>query len=277
MNFFDIPMYNVLPEVENCVIELFLQNSDKATLLGNKNCGLQNIYDLYGTEYEDIISAYISSREGESFGMCGMLFDFRLTDELKAHIRRSTLTGAFKVGNGYILENLTLYSNEKRIFTCCSHEAFDLDVPELIDEMTDGVLQAVKTTIERTELFARMQTVNNGIAERQEAVEKDLSILLDLCCYVDQAKGWFAYQPPEYKCDFVAFCQIAERYLTQSTYSVLEKADGFADLQPLPVPQTVDEVLAASDKTYGLHYSYNDYYRQVKSEILMLRYVRQNS
>lgn len=275
MNFCDIPLYSVLPEVEDCVTEIFLQNCDSATMLGSEYDGISSIYDLYGTEYEDIIPAYVSSCEGESWGMRGKLFSFRLTEELKAHIRKGSLTCIFKEGDKYILENLTLYRGDKCMFTCCSHEAFDLVIPELTDELADEVLRAVKATIERTELFAQMQAVNNGITKKPESVEKDLAILRGLCCYVDQAKGWWIYQPPKYKCDFVKFRKIAKKYLTPSTYAVLDKVEDYADLQPLPVPQTADEVVADLDKTYGPHYNCTEYYRQVDLEIFMLQYIRE--
>lgn len=277
MTFCDIPLYNVLPEVENCVTDIFLKNSDTATMLGGDGYGLQSIYDLYGTEYEDIIPAYVSSCEGESWGMRGKLFSFRLTEELKAHIRKGSLTCIFKEGDKYILENLTLYRGDKCMFTCCSHEAFDLVIPELADELADEVLRAVKATIERTELFAQMQAVNNGITKKPESVEKDLAILRGLCCYVDQAKGWWIYQPPRYKCDFIKFRKIAKKYLTPSTYVVLEKVNDYAELQPLPVPQTVEEVVDNLDKTYGPHYICTEYYKLVESELFMLQYIRKNN
>ena len=275
MDFSDIPLYSVLPEVRDCVTDIFLRYSDYATMLGSELYGLRSIDDLYGTEYEDIIPAYISSSLGESWGMHGTVYKFRLTDELKAHIRKERLTCMFKVGDDYVLENLALYSGDKCLFTCCSHEAFDLDIPEVADELKDEILQAVKATIECTELYAQMQAVSDRLTKSPDKKEqKDLRILFDLCCYVDQAKQRCIYSPPQYKCDFVKFKKIAKKYLTPDTYAVLDGVGGYADLQPEPVPQTLEQITADLDKQFAPNYNCSDYYSQVQSEIFMLKYIR---
>ena len=277
MNFLGIPMYSILPEVIDSVTEIFLRHSDCATMLGSELYGLQSIYDLYGTEYEDIIPAYVSSEMGGSWGMYGTVYKFRLTEEFKAHIRKERLTCMFKVGDNYVLENLALYRGDKCLFTCCSHEAFDYIIPELSDEVSDEVLQAVRVVIERTELYAQMKAVSGGLqAAPDKKEQKELTILLDLCCYVDEAKRRCMYAPPQYKCDFAKFKKIAKKYLTHNTYAVLEEVSGYAALQPQPVPQTCEQILDAldTDKTFAPNYICSDYYNQVQSEIYMLKYIR---
>lgn len=121
--FEDIPDYYDSAEVRETVAGLAFSLSDRAELFHETDTDDFDIYDLYGTEYEDIILAFKGMSRYESWGMHGYAFKFNLTENLKAHIRKVGLDGIM-TDNGRVklFENITLYKGDKLIFNCCSHE-----------------------------------------------------------------------------------------------------------------------------------------------------------
>ena len=84
MYFEDIPCYTRFREVKQSVTKTVLSFCDTAEFLGSDIYGLKDIYELYGTQYEDIIPAFLYCRhEVIDNGMRGNLFRFRLTEPLR--------------------------------------------------------------------------------------------------------------------------------------------------------------------------------------------------
>ncbi len=274
MYFEDIPCYTQFEEVEQIVTKTVLSVCDTAEFLGSDIYGLKNIYDLYGTQYEDIIPAFLHCRHEENNnGMRGTLFRFRLTEPLKKHILDESLTCMFG-GEPPLLENLALFQGEKRLFSCVSHEVFSLyHMAEVDDELKDTVLSAVNDTLKQMPLYGQMQKIASGMKNKAKAdLKKEISILHNLCCYVDEAVHYYFYMVPSQPCDFPKFRQIAKNYLTEDTYSVLVPLNDFADLQPLPIPKTSNEASGGREK-FAPPYFQSEYYKQVERELRMLEYV----
>ena len=274
MYFEEIPCYTLFEEVEQTVTKTVLSVCDTAEFLGSDIYGLKDIYDLYGTQYEDIIPALLYCRQEENDnGMRGTLFRFQLTEPLKRHILDESLTCMFG-GEPPLLENLALFQGEKCLFSCVSHEVFSLyHMAEVDDSLKDAVLSAVNDTIQKMPLFRQMQKIASGLKEKPKAeLKQELRILHDLCWYVDEAVHYYFYMKPSQPCDFLKFRQIAQNYLTEDTYSVLISLNGFADLQPLPVPKTTGEMICKREK-FAPQYLQSEYYRQVQRELGMLEYI----
>ncbi len=283
MFFEDIPLYEEFNEVKKCVALKLLAVSDKAEFLGAREYGLKDINDLYGTKYEDIIPAFISQKsENGEHAMRGTLYLFNLTEPLKAHIVEENLECIFGEDESYsgnlvlctvFLENLTLYSNGKIIFSCTSHEVFSLyHMAEIDDGVSPDVLDEVQKTIRIMPLYQEMSAIAEKLKNKtQKRLEKELRILADLCNYVDEEKKYFFVQIPTYKCSFANFKSIAKEYLTEQTYAVLSPLDSFSQLQPLPVPHKAEDVIKGNNQT--LQYIHSDYYRKVHSELAMLKYI----
>ena len=274
MYFEDIPFYAAFPEVKRRITEIVLSASNFAEFLGNEHCGLKDIYELYGTKYEDIVPAFISCKEGESWGMWGTLFRFNLTDALRKHILEESLACIFEEGACRYLENLTLFDGERTLFSCVSHEVFSLyHMAEVDDSLSERILSAVDITIKNMPLYAAMSEIAARLVKKPDKeIKKDLCILSELCWYVDQEKkNWF-YQMPKYNCGFSTFKKIAKNYLTEATYKYLSPLHSFSELQPLPVATTVDEVLKAGGKVMP-QYLHSEYYLTVMREVNMLKFV----
>ena len=274
MYFEEIPFYTAFPEVENCVTEIVLSASDSAEFLGGEGYGLQDVCDLNGTQYEDIIPAFVECRPVEEFGMRGTLFRFKLTEALRAHILAETLTCMFRENDRMFLENLKLFDGEKQVFSCVSHEVFSLyHMAEVDDSLSEQILCAVETAVRNMPLYNTMSEISAKLKKKSKAeIEKELRILFDLCWYVDEEKKFWFYSVPRYKCDYSTFKKIAKSYLTEETYAVLLPLRSFSELQPLPVPKTVDEVLKLGGKG-AKQYLHSEYYLRVKRELNMLKFI----
>ena len=271
----DIPCYMLFGEVEQSVTKTVLSVCDTAEFLGSDIYGLKDIYDLYGTKYEDIIPAFLYCRHGESDGgMWGNLFRFQLTEPLKKHILEESLICMFGDEKTVLLENLALFQGDKCLFSCVSHEVFSLyHMAEVDDSLKDAVLSAVNDTIKKMPLYGQMQKIAAGLQHKAKSeLKKEMRILLDLCWYVDEALHYFFYTVPSCPCDFLKFRQIAKSYLTEETYSVLIPLNNFADLQPLPVPKTADDAIYNREK-FAPQYLQSDYYKQVARELGLLEYI----
>ncbi|MCM1367272.1 MAG: hypothetical protein NC184_00460 [Roseburia sp.] len=269
----DIPLYSVLNEVEESVARLLLDESDVAELLGAREYGLKDIRDLVGTEYEDIIDAFVSAKEGELMHMQGVVFKFRLTDAFKKHFIARGLHGMLYSDDTPLLENLTLYSGDTLLFTCQSHEVFDLyGMFEICDGLAEKTLAAARGAIERSALYAPMKEVYNRICARpKRRIKKETDILLDLHCYVDRAKRQWFYQAPMYECTFERYKKIAEDYLSAEAYAVLSAAQSFEDLQPCEVPHTAEDVM--SGNYGGTQFLLTDSYSRIRKELCILEYI----
>lgn len=274
MYFEDIPFYTIFSEVREKVAEIVLSASDSAEFLGSSGYGLQEIYDLYGTKYEDIIPAFRSFKSGESYGMYGKLFRFELSDHLRRHIAEEGLDCVFGENGKLFLENLYLFSENKIIFSCLSHEVLSLyHMAEIDDSLSDCIQSGINETITNMPLYDNMLQISRQLKGKTEsAIKRELSILSDLCWYVDREKRVWAYSPPKRECNFADFKKIAKSYLTKDTYSALSDINSYSELQPLPVAKTVEDVLNGIGKDTP-QFICSSYYNTVKRELNMLKYV----
>ena len=160
MYFEEIPFFETFQEVRKKVTEIVLSASDTAEFLGCSEYGLQEIYDLYGTKYEDIIPLMIYDKSGESYGMGGKIFRFRLENALYNHILKEGLSCTFKENGQLFLENLYLYKGESIIFSCCSHEVMSLyHMAEIDDSLSDLILSGINETLQHMPLYDKMKEV----------------------------------------------------------------------------------------------------------------------
>ncbi|HIQ65652.1 MAG TPA: hypothetical protein IAB25_01160 [Candidatus Coproplasma stercoravium] len=151
MTFDDISEWYGSSAVRAAVTEALLSEADGAEFLSEEQYGyIGHVSELYGTEYEDIIPAMVYSKSGYSSDMWGRLYRFKLTPELKAHIRRVGIDGMFACGDGrYCLQNLVLLKGEEVLCSCISHECYPggLDRGYIADSFKDVVLAAAEKVL----------------------------------------------------------------------------------------------------------------------------------
>ncbi len=153
MNFKDIQ--DKSDDIKKAVTQIILDASDTVEMLneadGRNEKGFIDIYDLLGTEYEDMVPAFISVKVGGSWGMQGQIFKFRLTDEVKAHILKAGIDGVLYgwwktqyVFTKQLFANFTLFKGDKFIFSCCSHELpYFYDLAEINDELAPEIMKVL--------------------------------------------------------------------------------------------------------------------------------------
>lgn len=142
-------------DIKRAVTQIILDASDTVEMLyevnRHKEKDFIDIYDLLGTEYEDMVPAFISVKVGGSWGMQGQIFKFRLTDEVKAHILKAGIDGVlygwwnteYKFTKR-LFENFTCFKGDKFIFSCCSHELpFFPGLAEINDELAPEILKVL--------------------------------------------------------------------------------------------------------------------------------------
>ena len=152
MNFYDIPNRIERDIVRRAVCAVLLAEADEAELMSEDAClYLSSIYDLCGTDYEDIVPLCESARYGPSADMWGTIYRFKLLPPLKRHIERERLNGMFFIdGKKYLLQNLTLYRGGEPIFGCISHECpHELDSGSIDDGLAEKVLAAAKNALKQ--------------------------------------------------------------------------------------------------------------------------------
>jgi len=274
MYFEEIPFYDVFSEIREKVRDIVLYESDTAEFLGCSEYGLQNINNLYGTKYEDIIPAMISCISKDSYGMFGKIFRFNLVPALRNHIREDGLTCIFSENGELFLENLCLYRGENIIFSCCSHEAQSSHhMAEIDNSLTEIILSEVDKTIRDMPLHRNMKLIADKLSSKPETeIRREICIISDLCRYVDREKEYFVYSPPKYECDFRSFKRIAESYLTEDTFAVISPLCSYSELQPQPVAKSADDVLKGIGKDTP-QFSKSKYYNAVNREVKMIEYI----
>ncbi|MDE6691738.1 MAG: hypothetical protein K2K04_07190 [Clostridia bacterium] len=142
-------------DIKRAVTQIILAASDTVEMLYEVNVHKEkefiDIYDLLGTDYGDMVPAFISVTVDESWGMQGQIFKFRLTDKVRAHILKAGIDGVlygwWETENKFtrrLFENFTLYKGDKLIFSCCTHELpFYPALAEINDELAPEILKVI--------------------------------------------------------------------------------------------------------------------------------------
>ena len=116
-----------LPETEDAAYARIAEYCDEVELLSEDHSG--GVYDqecLWGTELEPLLPALVGEREGSSWGMHGKLYRFRMTEEVAALLKKYGLDSVIRFfGDRYRFENVALYRQGKRVYSCCSHEGLE--------------------------------------------------------------------------------------------------------------------------------------------------------
>lgn len=251
-----IPAWTENMAVRAAVADVLLSEADTAEFLSEEGCGYtEHISDLYGTVFEDIIPALISSHSGESCGnMYGKIYKFTLTPELKTHIRSFGPEGMFiDKDSNVVLQNLCLYKGGELLFSCVSHEVFSgWEMDEIDGRLRERVLAAAYAVLAADDTFKEMQSVCEGLINfSRKQLEEDIALLYNLCNYVDMERKYFVYCEPARRCTYKQFCAVAKKYLTADIVAQLEKCGSFFALYPYEGPATAEDDIADNAQYKG--------------------------
>ena len=195
-------------------------------------------YEAIGTDSEDIIEDIINRDVAESWGMRGTVYTFSLTDRVKSKVLQYGLGGIISVNNKK-LENLSLYKNDKLLYSVCSHEGYESFDDEFKQKVSEYCLErAVELPIykELNKRFAKYSSAEN------EELNKSYTILGDVLNYVMQSCKAVIYGKPVYEVRYEEYVALAEKFLSDGCVKILRKYKNFYRLHPAGYPKTFAEV-----------------------------------
>lgn len=232
-------------EIEERAYEYLLSLCDSAEML--YACNRDELDGLeitaLGTKCEGLISAITGVRRGESWGMPGRIYKFALTDEVKRIIREISLCCELPVIDEIYLrlENLTLYSGDKVMYSVCSHEGYtDIDdgFVKKVSDFCQGEIVKTKRYAEAFEKYKKLPKRSRG----EMAVIR--SKLYDLNSQVEDAWGkWFRAKPRWENLLYEEYLELAKPVFSEDLYEKLAKAGSYKGLKPDGFPQTFEESL----------------------------------
>lgn len=194
------------------------------------------------TEYEGLIPAIIGVRKGESWGMEGRIYKFAITEEIKKVIAEKGLDLEIRFLDFLSLENLTLYSGDKVMFSVCSHEGYDT----IDEDFKNKVSDFCRREIVKTKLYAETLERYKKLPARtlnERAVIR--SKLYDLVAQVENAWGKVIRAVPRWEgLTYEEYLSYAKPVFSPDVFEQLERAGSFKGLQPAGYPRTFGEMKA---------------------------------
>ncbi len=229
------------PEISDDAYSFIFSQCDRVEYLNPTYGGRQIdvIEELYGTDLDNFIPAFIACQDDSSWGMEGKIYTFALTDEIKKLIKAHGISGTIKAPDGCtVFENATLYSDEKILYSCCSHEGYE----SFDDDFKAALAEVCRGSIEKADCFKNMLTVYERVKQDTKSQRaKEKRILRFTENYIKQEGNAPWYQKPPDVCTFSEFRRIAEKYLPTDIYTLLGKAKKFSDLHPSGYAQNLSE------------------------------------
>ena len=226
-------------------------------------------FEAIGTDCEEIIGDIIKKERDESWGMSGTHYSFMMSDRVKSIITEYGLGGIISVNNKK-LENLSLYNNDKLLYSVCSHEGYESFDAEFKNRVSTFCLKKAAELPIYNELdkkFARYCSLTN------KELNKSFTILGDILNYVMQACKAVIHGLPVYEINFKEYVSLVEKFLSDNCAKILKKYKSFEELHPAGYPKT----FAESDKfvnVQGFHCS--QIYLEIMEELDILRVVWYN-
>lgn len=277
MRFKDIPAWEENTAVRAAVAEVILAEADSAELLSEENYGyIDHISELYGTDFEDIIPAFISSHSGDSCGnMYGKIYKFNITPAFKELVKKFGLEGMYVDEDGRaVLQNLTLYKGKEAIFWCVSHEVFsgwEMDWTD--DGLKDKVFAAAYGVLRGDDTFNEVQKICAQLgSDDRSKIESDVALMYNLCNYVDKERKYFVYCEPKRKCSYKEFCAVAKKYFTADIIAELEKSKSFFGLYPYGGPVSAKDIISKKAEDRG-QFLNTPLYKKVELELCYIKII----
>lgn len=220
------------------------------------------------TEYEGLIPAIIGVRKGESWGMEGRIYKFALTEEVKKVIAEKGLDLEIRFLDFLSLENLTLYSGDKVMFSVCSHEGYDT----IDEDFKNKVSDFCRREIVKTKLYAETLERYKKLPARtrnERAVIR--SKLYDLVAQVENAWEKVIRAVPRWEgMTYEEYLSYAKPVFSADVFEQLERAGSFKGLQPAGYPRTFGEMKAFRNvREFGM----SELMRKIEKQLDMLETV----
>jgi len=188
---------------------------------------------ISSTPYTSITKDILSTKNGRDvWNMEGVTCTFKLSDEIKNLISEKSLSHIFDLSSTCRLENLTLYKNNKILYSICSHEGYE----EIDEEFKNLVSNFCLKEIENTILYKELLNKLNNLKCNKEEIIKNLTILQDLNAYVNKDCDALIYVSPKFECSFESFLKLTKKYLSDKFFNLINKFNSYKDMHPTGFP-----------------------------------------
>lgn len=226
-------------------------------------------FEACGTDCEEIISDVIQKERNESWGMYGTIYTFAMTDRVKRVIKKYGLDGIIRIGNKY-LENLTLYSSGKCLYSVCSHEGYTSVDGDFEEKVSDYCAEKATELPVYKVLDRKFSNYGDCNIEK---LKKESEILGSLLNYVQEACNAVIRFSPRYKISYSEYVALAEKYLSENVVAVLKSYNGFEELHPQGYPKSFKET---EKFKFVPGFESSDIYNNVKEQLDILKLVWYN-
>lgn len=248
-------------EIKDKAYDYLLSLCDKASYLLYEN----NIRNLnlkpFKDKHQRFFSDYKHTEQGpDNWNMHGTIYFYGLNGNIKQTIKDNSLAGIIKLSDGLSFENLTLYKNNKVLYSICSHEGYEEIDKEFEQQVTEFCLKAIKST----PLYQELLTKHLSLTDRNiNTVFEDLLVLEDLKAYIEEAWQFVIRMTPRKPVTYQEYFSLAQKYLSSNLVKTLENANDFKSLHPSGYPKTIDE----ASRFNLLRFENTQTYKQLCEEI----------
>ena len=193
---------------------------------------------ILGTEFEQILNNPINTNcKTDMWNMDGLIYTYNLTNEIKSLILKNSLSSRFELTKLCGLENLTLYKDNKIMYSVCSHEGYEHIDNEFENLVSDFCLNKIEKSNIYKEIFKKFENTQYS----EDEIIKNLVILGDLKSYVDKDCDAMIYATPKFDCNFENYINLAKEFLSDEFYSSLSSSNSFKNLHPTGHPQKFED------------------------------------
>ncbi|MCM1546438.1 MAG: hypothetical protein NC033_05315 [Clostridiales bacterium] len=224
--------YAYLFSLCDCAEMLYAVNNDEVD-------GLE--LTALGTEYEFLIPAILGSQKGQSWGMWGRIYRFVLTDEFKKLIADGGLGQMPQITEGVWLENLTLLSGDKVMYSTCSHEGYN----DIDEDFCNKVSDFCRKEIIKTKLYNQMlERYKNLPKLPRNKMAANRSKLYDLNEQVENEWQRVIRGVPRWNdLTYGEYLSLAKPVFSDNVFEKLSAVKSFKELHPAGYPRTLGEIV----------------------------------
>lgn len=199
------------------------------------------------SKYQELTNEILTSKyDTDNWNMSGLIYFFKPTQYITNLIKQNSLQSAIELTKSCRLENLTLYKNNKVLYSICTHEGYEYIDDEFKNLVSNFCLNEIKKTDKYKELLSKIECLN---CEKPE-LAKSIAILYDLSAYINQDNQAPIYITPKYECNFNNYLNLVKQYLSNNLFEQFNKYNSFKEISTTNYPNNLEDLNLIKSFTY---------------------------
>lgn len=216
------------------ITKFLLNNSDQISFLSSESFDKTNAPQFNFKPFK-------TSIETDFWNMEGLIVYFKITTKIEAFFSGlENIEDILQMDNN-ILENLTLYKNDKVIFSICTHEGYVYFDESIKDKLKKHYIKVVQN--DRDFIFTKNKYLD--LKKSNQYKVEEIEILNDINNYVAEAKQALIYLNPKHKCSVENYKLLVTKYMPDYIYpyfNLLKSFDIF-EMYVQNIPQSFYAIL----------------------------------